>query len=261
MDSSVLILQLTDLHIRSESGRTMAGIDTEHNFREILKYAHTKHEKIDLILVTGDIAEDPCQSSYQRVYEELEKYQIQTLCLPGNHDDFTLMQQFISGNQVNCIKHIQFNDWQVICLNSQKIGSQGGVLSPKEFVFLKDTLNKHANLNTVLAVHHHPLPTKSYWMDTMEIENSDELFTLLRDYPQVKTIICGHIHQDLEIEKEGKLILGTPSTCFQFKPLCKDYTLDDKEPGYRILELFPKGNFKSQIYRVPDNLINKQIKT
>ena len=256
MDSSIVILQLTDLHIRSESGRTVVGIDTDHNFREILKYAHAKHGQIDLILVTGDIAEDPCQSSYQRVCKELEKYQIQTLCLPGNHDDFTLMQQFINGNQVNCKKHIQFNHWQVICLNSQKSGSQGGLLNPKELDFLKDTLNKHANLHTVLAVHHHPLPTQSHWMDTMLIENSDEFFLLLREHPQVKTIICGHIHQDLEIEKEGKLILGAPSTCFQFKPLCKDYAIDDKEPGYRILELFSNGEFKSQIYRVPDNLIN-----
>ena len=254
MNSPLVILQLTDLHFLAESGLTMSGVDTELSFRQVLEYAQSMQGKADLILVTGDLAQNPCLSSYQRIVKELEKYKTRTVCLPGNHDDLSLMQQLISGKQVNCDKHLTYKHWQVICLNSKKPGSQGGYLAPDELDYLADTLKKQPNLNTLIAVHHHPVPTKSPWMDGMMIENSDKLFSLLKNYPHVKTIICGHIHQELEIQKNNTFILGTPSTCFQFKPLCTEYTLDSQQPGYRVLQLFPNGSVKSNVYRLPLNI-------
>ena len=251
MNAPLVILQLTDLHFRAESGQTMASVDTELYFKRVLEYAQNKQGKADLILVTGDLAQDPCISSYQRILKEIEKYQTRTICLPGNHDDLTLMLQVFSGKQVNCEKYLKYKHWQVICLNSKKQGSQGGYLASGELEYLADTLKKQPDLNTLIAVHHHPVPTNSPWMDSMIIENSNDLFSLLKNYPHVKTIICGHIHQELEIQKNNIQIFGTPSTCFQFKPLCTEYTLDSHQPGYRVLQLFPNGSVKSNVYRLP----------
>lgn len=252
MDTPLIILQISDLHILSKADQTMEGVITEQSFSQVLKYAHDKHGKADLILVTGDLVQNPALSSYQRIYKELEKYQTRTLCLPGNHDDFTLMQQAIMGKQLNCDKHVMFEHWQIICLNSKKPGSEGGYLAPRELDFLSKTLETQTDLNTLIAVHHHPLPTHSHWMDTMLIENSDEFFFLLNRFPQVKAITFGHIHQQLETLKDNKLILGTPSTCFQFKPKCDNYTLDDKAPGYRIFLLYPNAKIETSIYRLED---------
>ena len=254
MNAPLVILQLTDLHFLAESGQTMSGVDTELSFRQTLEYAQSEQGKADLILVTGDLAQDPCLSSYQRIVKELEKYKTRTVCLPGNHDDLALMQQLISDKQVNCEKHLKYKHWQVISLNSKKPGSQGGYLASDELDYLADILNKQADLNTLIAVHHHPVPTNSPWMDKMMIENGEALFSLLKNYPQVKAIICGHIHQELVTHKNNTMILGTPSTCFQFKPLCTEYTLDSRQPGYRILQLFPNGSIKSNVYRLPFGL-------
>lgn len=251
MKKPLSILQITDLHLLSESGQKMCDVDTEKSFCKTLKYAFSKHQQFDLILVTGDLAQDPCQFSYQRIAQELEKYQTKTICLPGNHDDLALMQQFIQSDQVGCSKIIKFKHWQIICLNSKKEGSDGGFLASDELVFLNDCLNKSSAQNTLIAVHHNCHPTKSRWLDTMMIENSDEFFSILSKYPQVKAIVCGHIHQKQEIEKEHKLILGSPSTCFQFKPDNDEYELDDKGPGYRVLELYSNGKIETEIYYLP----------
>jgi Icc protein len=232
----------------------MSGVDTELSFRQTLEYAQSMQGKTDLILVTGDLAQDPCLTSYQRIVKEFEKYKTRTVCLPGNHDDLTLMQQLISNKQVNCEKYLKYKHWQVISLNSKKTGSQGGYLATDELDYLADILNKQADLNTLIAVHHPPVPTNSPWMDKMMIENGEALFSLLKNYPQVKAIICGHIHQELEVHKNNTMILGTPSTCFQFKPLCTEYTLDSRHPGYRVLKLFPNGLIKSNVYRLPFGL-------
>ena len=135
MDSPLIILQVSDLHILAEQGKTMAGVDTEQTFVQMLEHIHNTHSKIDLLLVTGDLAEEPCQSSYQRIYQAHKKYQTRTICLPGNHDNFALMQQVFTGQQINCDKQLEFDHWQIISLNSQKIGSTGGFLDFSELDF------------------------------------------------------------------------------------------------------------------------------
>jgi len=251
MDSPLIILQISDLHILAEKGKTMEGVETEQSFIQLLKHIQTVFNKIDLLLVTGDLAQDPCQSSYQRILQALKHYKTRTICLPGNHDDFSLMQQILADKQVNCDKLIQFKYWQIISLNSKKTGSAGGYLKASELGFLTETLDKHPELNTLIAVHHHPIPTDSLWMDTMTIENSHELFSAIKAYPKVKAISCGHIHQEMKSIKDNKLILGTPSTCFQFKPFSIDYAVDENKPGYRVLSLYPNGRLESKVYRSP----------
>lgn len=251
MNSLLSILQISDLHLLTKSGEKMSNIDTEKSFCQIIKYAFSKHHQFDLILVTGDLVQDPSEFGYQRIYQELKKYQTRTVCLPGNHDDIALMQQFFQSEKINCDKLVQFKDWLIICLNSKKEGTQGGFLENDELEFLETSLNQNANLNTLIAVHHNCLPTNSQWLDTMTIENSDDFFSILSQHTQVKAITCGHIHQKQEIRKNNILVLGTPSTCFQFKPNSDLYQLDDKNPGYRVLDLCSDGKINSSIYHLP----------
>jgi len=251
VESPLVILQISDLHILASQGKTMAGVDTEHSFISLLEYLHCTYNTIDLLLVTGDLAENPSQSSYQRIYQAHNTYQTRTICLPGNHDDFTLMRQIFADKKINCDKQLQFKHWQIICLNSQKIGSAKGYLATSELDYLTDSLNRHPELNVLIAVHHPPIPTDSQWMDTMMIENSDELFLRLKGRTQVKAITCGHIHQEMEGKEQDKIILGTPSTCFQFKPFSDEYELDNRKPGYRIFLLHSNGQFESAVHRLP----------
>lgn len=248
--NDLIILQITDLHLMTESGATLSGIDTEQSFCQTLEYALAQHGKVDLILVTGDLAQTPCQFSYQRIFSELAKYHIRTLCLPGNHDNFGLMQQYINSPLINCDKQLQFKHWQIINMNSQKLNATGGKIALEEFSFLQDQLNKYPDLNTLIAVHHNPVNTDSVWLDTMTIENGEQLLDSLKDYPQVKAITFGHIHQEFERQQDNLLLLGCPSTCFQYTPLSKDYATDNQQPGYRLIQLDSTGSITSKVYRV-----------
>ena len=53
------------------------------------------------------------------------------------------------------------------------------------------------------------------------------LGAILLRYPKVNTVVCGHIHRDLDLEWQGRRLLATPSTCVQFKPHCTNFTIDD----------------------------------
>ncbi len=249
MDTPLTLIQLTDLHILAKPDDILYGVKTEQSFHKTLEYVFKNHLNIDLILITGDLAQTPCHSSYQRIIDTLEKYNTRTICLPGNHDDYSIMHQLINSKLINCNKQLAFKYWQIICLNSQQLGEKGGLLDSNQLELLNDFLQNNASLNTLIALHHPPLPINSPWMDKMILENRDEFFSVLENYPQVKVIICGHIHQQLEKHQENILILGTPSTCFQFQPFCTEYTLDNKAPGYRELKLFPDGTIITKVHR------------
>jgi Icc protein len=45
----------------------------------------------------------------------------------------------------------------------------------------------------------------------------------------------------------GVRYMATPATCAQFKPRSDDFALDDKPPGYRVLELMPDGSIATEV--------------
>ncbi len=232
------ILQITDLHILPDLDETFLGINTEYYFHAVLELAFAEHHHFDLILLTGDLAQHPSPASYQRILNSLEVHNTPCICLPGNHDDYQLMQQIFNTSLVSCKKQIFLGNWQLICLNSQIPGEPGGRLSKEELLFLEDCLIGNPNHHALIAVHHHCLETKSAWMDTMIIENNQELLEIINQYPQTKAITTGHIHQDMDITIGGVRVLGTPSTCFQFMPKSATFSLDTTAPGYRLIKLY-----------------------
>ena len=255
------ILQISDLHILPESHNTLLGVNTEYYFNTVLDLAFKNHQAFDLILVTGDIAQDPCVKSYQRILARLAQTQIPCLCLPGNHDDLSLMQQVFNSEQVNCQKQLLLQDWQIINLNSQIIGESGGYLDDNEINFLTDCLKQYPNQHALVAVHHHCIPTQSTWLDTMIIKNSPALLAIATQFPQLKLVVSGHIHQEMDITAGNIRILGTPSTCFQFAPLSDTFNIDTQMPGYRLIKLQDDGSVKTEVNRLTGVLSELEFKS
>jgi Icc protein len=250
----ISILQLSDLHILATPEDKLLGINTEHYFHACIEQAFAAKPHFDLILLTGDLAQDPCLASYRRILNTVEAYKTPCICLPGNHDDYELMQQVFNTDRVNCRKQVFLGNWQVISLNSQIPGKPGGRLSNEELVFLENCLCEKPNYHALIAVHHHCLETKSPWMDSMIIENSQELLATVDKYPQVKVITNGHIHQVMDEKTSTLRVLGAPSTCFQFTPGSTEFRVNNAAPGYRLIDLYADGRVESEVIRLPESL-------
>ena len=249
--AALKILQISDLHVTPHSGETMLGIDTEAFFQRTLEHAYEHHGPFALILLTGDLAQDPCSDSYQRICNYLLNYNTPCLCLPGNHDDFELMQQHLNAGSVSCDKQMFIGNWHIVLLNSQKTNSPIGALAAAELDFLKDALVSHPNSPTLIAMHHHCIPSSSSWLNTMQVENSDAFLALITPQTQVKGVTFGHVHQDYSKHIGHIDIFACPASCFQFTPDSEHFSIADTSPGYRIFELHPGGGLKSEVYRLP----------
>jgi len=259
VNKSIAILQITDLHIMASAGDKLMGIDTEYYFKRVLNQAFNTYQSFDLVLLTGDLAQEPCQASYSRLNGYLQQLGVPCICLPGNHDDFLIMEQVLNQGSVSCQKQALLGNWQIICLNSQIPDSADGILAPQELEFLENCLITHPEHFALIALHHHCLPTMSFWMDNMMIKNSSRFLHVAGLYPQVKIITCGHIHQILDEQYGNIKVFGSPSTCFQFTPLSTNFSLDTTAPGYRIISLNPDGSSTSKVIRLPIELTEIEL--
>jgi Icc protein len=255
------ILQLSDTHILATPETTLLGVNTAYYFKAVLAQAFSDQHTFDLIMLTGDLAQDPVLSSYQFLLHHMESYGVPVICLPGNHDDYTLMLDIFNTQLVSCRKQTVLDHWQVISLNSQIIGEEGGYLSAYELLLLEESIKQYPDHHAMIAVHHHCLASESVWMDTMMIANSEEFLSLIQRYPQAKAIINGHIHQEMDKQVSSVQVLGTPSTCFQFKPKSVNFALDDTLPAYRHLQLYPDGRIATQVIRLRESLIGLENTT
>ena len=64
-----------------ETGKT---VTSQENFREAMQLAQT--EKVDMIVLTGDIVNNPSRTSVAMVADELEKTGVPYMYVAGNHD-------------------------------------------------------------------------------------------------------------------------------------------------------------------------------
>jgi Icc protein len=89
----------------------------------------------------------------------------------------------------------------------------------------------------------------------MMIASSEAFWAIIKQHPQTKAVINGHIHQEQDGTIGEVRVLGTPSTCFQFKPDSKDFGLDNKSPAYRHLSLYADGSLTTEVCYLPEALI------
>lgn len=251
---TLAVLQISDTHLLKEAYHKMLGINTEHYFLEVLHQAFSGEAHYDVLIMTGDLVQDVCEHSYQRLNQHLQSLPIPVICLPGNHDDLDLMAQFLNSGNVSCRKQYVINNWQIINLNSQIPNVPSGYLEERELAMLEDYLSNNPEYMTIVALHHHCTPTYSEWMDTMIVSNRERFLNLLAGYSQVKVVIHGHIHQELEARINNLLILGAPSSCFQFTPKSHNFSLDQTAPGYREIMLYADGHVESTVKRLPHDL-------
>lgn len=245
------LIQLTDTHILSEKGETFDAIDTMLSLQQVIKYAQANIWPPDAVLLTGDLVHNPERKAYKRLAEILQTMDVRVFCIPGNHDDPELMRKVMLQDNIYAEKVLQFQQWTVLMLNTYQANTHAGYLHNDELEFLKEQLNEHVDKYVLICLHHPPVSIGSPWMDKMSLKNSDDLFSIIDQYHNIKGILWGHIHQEFNGVYNNIQLMATPSTCVQFTPGTSVYLKDNKPPGYRRLKLYNSGEIKTEIIRVP----------
>lgn len=245
------ILQITDTHLYADNAGRLLGVDTLDSFRAVTDaFLHTGWRP-DLILATGDLVHDATARGYRQLAELLDGFELPVYCLPGNHDDPDTLRAHLHGRHVSCPRVVEHKGWRLILLDSVVPGEVGGHLAPSEIGLLQDTLGGDP-LPTLISLHHQPVAIGSTWLDEMGLDNAADLEETLSGHPEVKGLLWGHIHQQFDAQRGNVRLMGSPSTCVQFKPASDTFSVDRSQPGFRLLALMPDGRILSEVMRIEE---------
>ncbi len=252
-DNPVRVVQLTDTHLCRSRGGTLLGMDTDHSLQAVIDRVRVERPRVDLVLGTGDLADGGAAQAYERLLDYFSQLTEQHYWLPGNHDDHAAMLSAADHGQ-RLTGEVRIGNWQILLLNSQVPGEVGGCLGPGELDRLQRALlaARETSLHTLVCLHHQPVPVGSDWLDQQMVADADALLSTLRNFPGVKAVLWGHVHQEIDRELDGIRLLASPSTCVQFAPGSENFRADDRPPGYRWLDLHDDGRIATGVSRVTD---------
>lgn len=244
------LIQITDCHLGAQQSESLLGLNTDQSLDDVLQQIQSSEISFDHLLCTGDVASEPHEDCYQRFETIIRSYFPQPLSwLAGNHDSAEIMaaSQERLGIQSRLVV---LGDWVLVLLDSSVPGQVYGQLAASELDFLDHALRMHNDKHVIVSLHHQPILVGSEWIDQYILRNADTFFQLLDNFPHVKIVTWGHVHQEFQQQRNGVTLLGTPSTCVQFKPKCDEFTVDTQMPGYRWFDLRADGSFDTAVRRV-----------
>jgi Icc protein len=247
----VRIIQITDMHILADT-KPLLGVDTTESLRAVVTHIQTGASQPDLLLLTGDMAQDELEGSYIKIAGLIKPLAVPAYFVPGNHDDSEVTASVYPRDTIVAHKQIVLEKWQLILLDSHKPHVVEGYLAETQLDYLEQCLKAYPSHHAIVVCHHHPAPIGSVWMDKIGIQNPDAFWDVLANHRQVKAILFGHVHQQYEGERQGIRYLAAPSTCFQFKPKSEKFGLDNLPQGYRWLELHADGRLETGVTRLPE---------
>ncbi|ATX82421.1 Icc protein [Mariprofundus ferrinatatus] len=247
-----LLLHISDSHLYEDPAGELKGVRPRDSYASVLKAAHDRFPNPDAVVLGGDMAQDEAAATYRKVAEMLP-WRVPVMISPGNHANISVLKaSLIPALEEHSVysDHLQLEHWQVITLNSHRPGSIAGFLRLSELNRLRALLQTGGDKHTLIALHHPPLDVGSRWLDAIGLENRDEFWELIADFPQVRVILAGHIHQAFDTFHDGVRVLGSPSTCIQFKRRSDDFGMDDISPGYRWIRLMDNGQIQTAVERI-----------
>lgn len=248
---SISVLQLSDTHLFAEEKGALLGIKTTESFKAVIESILNQGMHYDFIVVSGDISQDYSAESYQRFAHMIALLKAPVFFCPGNHDDGPLMYRMFDHLGVITNKHMICGKWQFVFLDSEVYAMPHGWVQREELNFLKKCIDKYPDLYTVVVVHHLPLLVKSRWLDTQTMHNQDEFNAFIVKFPQIKAVVCGHVHQEVDTTIGNIRYIASPSTSIQFEPFSHDFALDNRGPGWRYLTLDAQGSISTEVFRLP----------
>lgn len=249
------VLQITDCHLVAV-GESLLGVDTQASLLSVLEQATADHE-FDAVVASGDLAHDPQPSIYTRFDATVREYtDAPLLCLPGNHDVLQAMQTAQLSMQT-----LELGQWSIIALDSHIDDIVNAQVTEEDLQVTVAAIAAAQGTHLLLATHHPLVEVNSPWIDKSRIQDGSKLLDWLAEQSPNKSlrgVIFGHAHQLVDQTHRGLPLLGCPSTCFQFLPQSPKFALDDRSPGYRVLELCDDGSLSTTVRRTSFT-INAQL--
>jgi len=205
-----VLAQISDFHLRDGDEAP------DHALANAVEAVMAVRPAPDAVLAGGDLADTPTVAEYDRVKRLLAPLPIPVYVLAGNHDDPRMLEDAFGQPQSYSA---DVGDMRLVVCETWLEGTDAGALGPERLAWLESELAADGRLPTILALHHPPVHIGLTAIDGIGLPREDglALAELLPRFPQVRRVVCGHVHRASYSVLAGVPVVTVPSTNIQAK--------------------------------------------
>ncbi|GAW40612.1 3',5'-cyclic adenosine monophosphate phosphodiesterase CpdA [Brevundimonas sp. SH203] len=222
MADALLIAHLTDLHVVAPPTLCYGMVDTRAFLARAVRRLNTLDPRPDLVVVTGDLVDEPTAEAYGCLRDLLAAIDIPLVVLPGNHDDRALLARTFSehdylprdGAKAHFV--LPLGELRLVAFDAVTPGQEHARITQVDLEWLDGALAETAGHPVMMLMHHPPMPTGLGFMDAMQPALPPAFEAVIARHANVKLIVCGHIHRAMDGMFGGARVAVAPSTAHQF---------------------------------------------
>lgn len=213
----MIIAHISDIHIKA--GSSALGTENVGRLALVLERLAQVAPTPDLLVISGDLAEEGDLASYRVLRGLLEPVPIPMLLAVGNHDRRDAFRTAFPDTPVQdgFVQYaVDIGKRRIIVLDTLEEGRDGGAFCAIRAEWLRTTLAEKPNTETLIVLHHPPAATGIDWMDMHPAEAwATTLGDIIRPHPQVVALIAGHVHRAIAMQWEHRALTVISSTAPQ----------------------------------------------
>ena len=213
----MLIAQVTDIHLGFDPDNPVEF--NRKRLDQVLRHLNDGPNRPDLLLATGDLTEHGDASSYRRLANALSVCSFPVHMCLGNHDlRANFMAQFPQVPVVDGFVQyvLETGGVRILMLDTLEEGRHGGAFCEVRAEWLRAALADDRSTPTIIVMHHPPVEVGIAWMNTHPEEQwVDNFSRAIADAPNIKGIICGHVHRSISVPWQGTAVAICSSTAPQ----------------------------------------------
>ncbi|KVN89953.1 phosphodiesterase [Burkholderia ubonensis] len=234
----MLLAQISDLHIKRPGQLAYRRVDTAAALARCIARLNALEPRPDAVLVTGDLVDFGRDDEYAQLRDLLAPLEIPYYLMVGNHDDrAALRRAFADRPEWQDGEFVQYafdvGAVRVLALDSQVPGTSAGDLCDARLAWLAAQLDAARDRPVIVALHHPPFASGIGHMDALRLAPAAaaKLDALLRGYPNVERVLCGHVHRTMFARFGGTIASAVPAPAHQVA-----FDLRDNAPSAFRLE-------------------------
>jgi 3',5'-cyclic-AMP phosphodiesterase len=196
----VLVAQLSDLHIKAPGSLAYGRVDTSKALERCVATLNALDPAPDFVVISGDLADTPAVEEYDYLVRMLQPLKLPYAAVPGNHDSRKLMRAAVPNapyafSTGPLDQKIEVGGLDLLLLDSSVHGKPHGELGQPTLQWLEVTLASSTDRPALVFLHHPPFIAGIWHMDRQNLRNADELAAIVRRYPRIRLVACGHVHR------------------------------------------------------------------
>ncbi len=243
-----VIAHLSDPHL---DGSEVA----RDRLRSVLDYLAAFSRPVDVVLVTGDLADHGLAEEYAELAAELA-LDAPVLMLPGNHDVSAPLRAGLpiespgEGHPVHQVRDV--GPARFVLVDTSVPGEDHGSLSAASLEWLAAVLDEPVDGPLFVAFHHPPNELQHPVLDQWILRDAEPFAAVLRNKP-ITAIFTGHVHNAISTTFAGHPLLVAPgirsTVPLPFEPAAANGLVDTSAAPGLALHLYAPPQPLVTLYR------------